>query len=160
MVPQHEIFSPANQGFLVWLRTFCDTVLHTYLSGIADTAEKRNFLRVLYTTAITSPGLSPHYRSFEVFLKDTTRILELYPPTFHPCGNPHVLLDAMWHWKAPHGHLGNYLRDFLWNPVRSKLFHCDPGLWSAVVAARYMRYLRTASNLGFDIRFKRGYPTF
>jgi len=33
---QYETFSPANQGFIMQLRTRCDSVLHTYLSKIAD----------------------------------------------------------------------------------------------------------------------------
>lgn len=143
MVPQYETFSLANQDFLVELRTLCDSVLRAYLSKIADTAEKRNYLHALYTAAITL-RLPIDSRSLEAFLDDITHILELYPPDFRRCGSPHVLLDATNHWKVLHR--VNYLRDFLWNRERSKLFHYDPALWNAVVAARYMRYLRTTTS--------------
>ena len=120
----------------------CDSVLHTYLSKIADTTEKRNYLHVLYTTAITlrlpmEPG------SLKTFLHDVTQILDLYPPTFQPCNNPHVLLRSTWQWDIQTQ--ANYLRDSLSNSERSRLFYYDRGLWSAVVAARYMRYLRTSN---------------
>ena len=142
MVPQCETFSPENQDFLMQLRTFCDTVLHTYLSKIADTAEKRSYLHVLYTAADVSRTMG----SFEGFLNDMTQILELYPPTFQPCaGNPLVLINTARRWDD--WFQANYLRDFLRNPQRSKLFHYDPELWSTVVAARCMRHLRTPSNI-------------
>ena len=139
-VPQYETFSPANYNFLVWLRTRCDSVFRAYLSKIADNAEKRNYLHALYTAVITL-RLPVDSSSLGKFLDDMTQILELYPPTFEPCGNPHVLFEAANHLKVLHR--VNYLRDFLSNPERSRLFHCDPGLWSAVVAARYIRHLRT-----------------
>jgi len=99
--------------------------LHTYLSKIADTAEKRKYFHVVYATADASR---------EASLNDIPQILEFYPPTFQPCGNPLPLLNA---WDV-----ANYLRDFLWDPERSKLFYYDPGTWSAFVAARCMRYFR------------------
>jgi len=66
-------------------------------------------------------------------------------PTFQPGRNPYVLLDSTKHWKVLA--LRNYLRDFLWDPERSKLFYYDPGPRSAFVAARNMMYLRTSSKL-------------
>lgn len=117
------------------LKTFCDSVLHAYLSNVADTTEKRNYLHVLYTAA---DALRP-VNSLDTSLENLTHILELHPPTFQPFRNPHVLLDA-WQWNV-----ADYLGDFLCNPERSTLFHYDPGLWSAFVAARYMRYLRTSN---------------
>ena len=144
VVLQCETFSSANRDFLAQLRGFCDSVLHAYLSKIADTAEKRNYLHILYTTAITL-RLPMDSRSLEAFLNDITQILDLYPPTFQPCSDPHVLLHATWEWDILTQ--ANYLRDFLGNPERGKLFYYDPELWSAVVAARYMRYLMTTSNL-------------
>ena len=141
VVPQYETFSPANKDFLMQLRTLCDSVLHTYLSKIADTADKRNYLHVFYTAADAFRLVD----SLEVSLSDMTQILELYPPTFQPCQNPCVLLDSTWHWKVLAQ--ANYLRDFLLNPERSRLFYYDPELWSTVFATRYMRYLRTTSNL-------------
>ena len=158
MVLQHETFSLANQHFLMWLRTLCDSVLHAYLSKIADTPEKRNYLHVVYSAAITSSVLTDSSLDLAVFFDDITQILGLYPPIFQRCGNPHVLLDATRRWKVlAHG---NYLRDFLLNPERSKLFHYDPGLWSAVVAVRYMKYLRRIPHLRWDMRSKGGHPTF
>ena len=91
VVPQYKTFSSANQDFLMQLMMFCDLVLHNYLSKIADTPEKRNHLHALYTTADTL-GL---VGSLEAFHNDIIRILELYPPTFQPCRNPHVLFDAI-----------------------------------------------------------------
>ena len=136
VVPQYETFSPENQGFLMQLRTRCDSVLHTYLSKIADTAEKRNYLCVLNTAcdATDNVNLAP-------FLDDITQILDLLPPTFQPCRNPQVLYDA---WGCG---VVLYLRDFLSDSERSKLFYCDPGLWSAAFAARHMRYMRTTRKL-------------
>jgi len=149
LVPQCEAFSPANQDFLMELRTRCDSVLRSYLSKIAENTEKRNYLHVLYTTAITLrlPPMQP--RSLEAFLNDVTQILDLYPPTFERCSSPHVLLDAAWQWDIQTE--AYYLRDFLWKPERSGSFRYDQGLWSAVVAARYMKYLRITSNLRCDI---------
>jgi len=69
-------------------------------------------------------------------LNDIAQILELCPPIFRPCRNPRTLFDA-WQWNG-----ANYVKDFLRDPERSKLFYYDPGLWSAVVVTRYMRYLR------------------
>jgi len=133
-VAQYETFSPANQDFLMQLRTLCDSVLHTYLSKIADTAEKRNYLHVLYTAAADVA-----FRPIDILegvpdLYAIPQILELSPPMFRPCRNPRVLFDEK---------CINYLRDFLRDPERSKLFYYDPGLCSAVVVIRYMRYLRT-----------------
>jgi len=129
VVAQHETFSPANQYFLMELRTLCDFVLHTYLSKIADTAEKRNYFHVVYTTADTLPLVS----ALKPFRNDIPQILRFYPPTSQPCRNPRILLDAR--------HVADYLNDFLWDPERSKLFYYDPGMWNAVVGARCMRYL-------------------
>lgn len=99
VVPQYETFSPANQDFLARLRTFCDSVLHTYLSTIADTADERNYLHVLYTAAITLRLPADFiFLELEVFLNDLTQNLELGSLTFQPCKNPSVLLDAIWQW--------------------------------------------------------------
>ena len=145
VVLQYETFSPANQSFLMQLRTLCDSVIHTYLVKIADTAEKRNYLHVIYTAVdcafqVMGPdlGVSP---------TQISRILASDPSTFQLCGNPDVFIHAIYFSTGQHKqhkqHLTNYIRDFLWNPERSRLFHCDPGLWSPVVAVRFMRYLTT-----------------
>ena len=139
MVPQYETFSPTNRDFLMQLMTLCDSVLHTYLSKITDSAEKRNHLHVLYSAG-DALGLQT---DAEAFLNDVILILEPCPPTFQPCMNPRVLLHTIWR----DTHVANYLRDFLRDPERSGLFYYDPGLWSAVVAARYIRYLRITFKL-------------
>ena len=150
LVPQDETSSPANQSFLMRLRTLCDTVLRTYLSKIADTAEKIKYLHVLYTAAADTTLRSMD--TLKQFLDDIPRILNL---VFQPCGNPRVLLDAQ-RWN-----IANYLRDFLQDRERSKSFHYDPGLWNADVAARYMRHLRTTcTDSKWDIRFNWRCPTF
>ena len=136
VIPQYETISPANQDFLVRLKTRCDSVLHTYLSKIAGTPAQRNYLHVLYTAAAADVL---RLGDSEASLNKITEILQLHPPTFQPCGNPYVLLDATNHWKVLHR--TNYLRDFLLNPERSKIFHYDSGLWSAIIVARYIKYL-------------------
>ena len=40
--------------------------------------------------------------------------------------------------------LPKYLENLLSDPERSGVFHCDRNRWVAFVAARYLRYLRTA----------------
>jgi len=138
VAPQHEIFSPENQGFLMQLRTRFDSVLHTYLLKIADTTQKRNYLHAVYTAGMDNAH-------FGCSLDDMiiTQILELHPPTFQPCTNLIFLFGTRRHqWNVV-----MYLKDLLWDPERSKLFYYDRGLWSAVVAARYMRYVRTTPRL-------------
>ena len=146
LVPQYETFSSANQDFLMRLKTLCDSVIHTYLAKIADTAEKRSYLHVLYTAVdCASWVVGP---SLEVFPDYAiSQILALNPPAFQPCGNPNVLLNwrATNPWTGQHSQCrANYIRDFLWNPERSRLFHYDPGQWNAVVVARFVKYLRTS----------------
>jgi len=150
--------SPQNQDFLIQLRTLGDSVIHTYLSEIADTAEKRNYLHVFYTATIAFRLVDP--LGLEASLSDMTQILELYPPTFQPCRNPCVLLTSTSSWKVLGSWQTNYVEDFLSNPERSKLFYYDLELWSTFVAARYMRYLRRTSDLRCYIRFKKVIPCF
>ena len=140
VAPQYVAFSPANWDFLVQLRTLCDSVLHTYFSKIADSSEKRNYLHVLYSAG-DALGLRMEVKAFR---NDMALILEPYPPTIQPCRNPRVLLHTIWQLNA---HVANYVRDFLWDPERSRLFYHDPGLWSGVVARCYVRYLRTTSSV-------------
>ena len=146
VIPQYETISPENQQFLVRLRTRCDSVLYAYLSKIAGTPEQRNYLHVVYTIAAADDVLQPEDSDeLEATLNKITEILKLHPPTFQPCGSPYVLLDATSHWKVLHR--TNYLRDFLSNPERSRLFHYDSGLWSAIVVVRYIKYLGTTYSL-------------
>jgi len=150
-VPQYEKFSPVTQDFLMQLRTLCDSVLHTYLSKIADTPEKRNYLHVLYT-ALDGSSLGS---CFEGWLHQVVQHLELYSPTFQPCAVHHLLFirtdsDGRFH---PDPSITNYLSNFIRNPERSRSFYRDPEMWSTLVATRCMRHLRTRFNPArLDIR--------
>jgi len=117
------------------LRTLCDSVLHTHLSKVADTLEKRNYLHALYTAVYY--GLRPG--SFQVSVDTDTlvQVLELYPPTFQPCNDLLLVITS-----RNVTFLLHYLGNFLWNSERSRLFYCDPALWSTFVATRIIRYLR------------------
>jgi len=141
-VPQDEIFSLVAQDFLMQLRTLCDSVLHTYLSKVADTAEKRNYLYALYTP-LKGSRLGT---SLEGSLDDIVQILELYPPTFQPCEDHRLLFIVENDCRNPS--ITKYLGDFVRNPERSRSFHYDPGLWSTLVATRCIKYLRTTFNPG------------
>jgi len=142
-VPQGENFSPVTQDLLMQLRMLCDSVLHTYLSKLADTAEKRNYLHALYT-AVDGSRLGG---CLEEPLHQIVQILEIYPPTFQPWEDCRLLSIATNNLFTDFNpSITNYLRDFVQNPDRSRSFYCDPELWGTLVVTRCMRYLRTKYN--------------
>ena len=126
----------------------CDAALHTYLSKVADTAEKRNYLHVLYAAL----DIVPVEQLCNILADDLCHILDLCPLTFQPCEYYSVL--AM----RKVGFLSDYFGNFLRNPERSRSFHCDPERWSALVAARYIRHLGIGCNPRCDIQFNGVYP--
>ena len=133
------------------LRTLCDSVLHTYLSKVADTAEKRNYLHALYTVVDGSTlEHSPAMLLEGHTLRNMVLILGLYPPAFRPWEDHDLLFIAT------RGHLYpsmmNFLKSFVRNPERSRSFYCDPELWSTLVATRCIRYLRTEFSESLDPR--------
>jgi len=122
----------------VQLKTICDSVLHAYLSKIADTAEKRHYLHVLCTA-----GDVAGFTNLDTFLDKLheLKVFDLQLSVFQPydlC----VFLITM---NYPVG-LSYYFRSFRSDPERSREFHYEEGLWHAFVTTRYMRFYRTLSN--------------
>ena len=135
MVPQSENFSPANQYFLIQLGKFGDSVLHIHLSNIADTPEKRNYLHAMYIAA-NGPRGQPGGLAYPYI--HSKEVLQLYSPAFQSSVVAHTFVAVTIRRALA---LQNYLWHFLRDPERSRLLHCDIGLWSTVVTTRYMRYL-------------------
>ena len=141
LILQGEILSQATQDsdFVVQLRTICDSVLYAYLSKVADTAEKRHYL---YLSCTVVDGGRLHSVDLDGFLNDLHKleILDLQLSIFQP-HDPRVLLFAMNHLHP----LSNYFKNFISNPERSRDFHYEDSSWHALVATRYMRFLRSPS---------------
>ena len=49
LFPQVQCSTQAIQDFVMQLKTICDPVLYSYLSKVANTAEKRHYLQVACT---------------------------------------------------------------------------------------------------------------
>ena len=142
-VPQFRNSNQVTHGFLVQLRTICDSVLYAYLSKVADTEEKRHYLDLSYT-AVRYPGVF-YLEELDKFLNHLHKfeIMDLHLSVFQPY-DLRVLLVAM----SDHYWLSYYFHDFRSDPERSKEFHYEGGLLHAFVATRYMRFFRTT----FDSR--------
>lgn len=137
LTPQYEEFSPRTQDLFKTLRTLCDSVVHSYLSKVADTEEKRNYVHAM-CTAVEEIWLMGH---LNLLGDDLPRVLDLNPSLF-PCEDLHVFIATITDTSL----LSGYLRDFLSDRERSRMFHYDPGLWNVFVATRLKRYLETTSN--------------
>ena len=128
-----------DSDFLVQLRTTCDSVLHAYLSKVADTAEKRYYLKLSCSVVGSSP------RCLDVLPDYLCRlgILDLHLSDFQPY-NLCFLLAARCHLNS----FRNYFAGFRRDPERSKEFHFEYFRWPgyAFVATRCMRFLRKLSN--------------
>ena len=133
LVPQVE-----DRDFTEQLAAVCDPVLYAYLSKVADTAEKRRYLNLSCTVVNTG-----YLGDLDTFLDRLHKfeILDLHLSVFHPY-DLRVLLAAGCHLYS----LWNYFDRFRSDPERSKEFHHESGLWHALVATRYMRFLRTRSH--------------
>ena len=136
---QVENLSQATQDrdshFVVHLRTICDSVLYTYLSKVADTAEKRHYLHLSCTAVDTV--------YFEEFIANLHRFkfLDLHLSIFQPydlCD----LLTARCHLYT----LRNYWDRFKSDPERSKEFYYESSQWHTLVLTQYMKFLRMPSN--------------
>ena len=142
LVPQFRNLTRPTQDFVVQLRVICDSVLYAYLSRIADTAEKRQFIHVAYT--VFYPKLDPFdLEDFKMVLDGLykMKVFDPHPSDFPPY-NLRVFLLTMGHWFS----LSDYFRSFRTDPERSREFCYEGRLWNAFVATRYMRYLRALSN--------------
>ena len=106
MVPQVESPTQATQDFAAQLRTICDPVLHTYLSKVADTAEKRHCLQGLFIAVEETemPGLDSFLDMLHEF-----KIFDFDLSVFQP-HDIHVLLLAL---KVPPAFHG--LSFYFWN---------------------------------------------
>jgi len=94
-------------------------------------------MHVVYT-AIEENGLMGH---LNLLVDDLPGVLDLHPSVFQPCEDLGVFLAAI-----ANTLLSGYLRDFLSDRERSRMFHYDPGLWNRFVATRLRRYMETTSD--------------
>ena len=140
MIMQGEEFSPRTQDVFKRLRSLCDSVMHSYLSKIADTEEKRNYMHVV-CTAVEGKGLMV-MGNLNLLVDDLPRVLDLHPSIFQPCEDLRVFLAAI----ANASLLSGYLMDFLSSRERSRMFYYDPGLWNSFIATRLERYLEMPSD--------------
>jgi len=122
-----------------------DSVLHAYLSKIADTAEKRHYLHVSETAVhAIYCGFRHNFDPFSrTLLGDLyeLKVFNLKPSDFQPydlC----ILLVIMDRESV----LSDYIKGFRSDPQRSREFHYEPGVWITFVVTRYMSYLRTLSS--------------
>ena len=142
LVPQVEDLAQATQDshFIVQLRTICDLVLYTYLSRVADTAERRHYLDLSCTVLQVAV---PYFRDLDAFLDNLHKFeaLDLHLSIFQPY-NLRVLFVTI----SDFCRLSGYFKSFRSDPERSKEFHYEDGLWHAFVATRYMQFLRTPSD--------------
>ena len=140
LIPQVEHLSQATQdsGFVVQLRTICDSVLYAYLSKVADTTEKRDYLDLSYTAVQNRELLI--LGDLDRFLNHLHKlgVLDLHLSDFQPY-DLSVLLAATINFPS----VWYYLKNFRSDPERSKEFYYDHGVWHAFVATRYIRFCRT-----------------
>ena len=142
LVPQVHYSPQATQDFFVQLETICDSVLYTYLSKVANTAEKRQYLHVSCTAV---NDLHPRdLGELDRFLNDLheSRIFDLHHSEIFRPFDLRVLIFLMSTWTG----LRRYFWKFRSDPKRSKEFHYEHALCHAFLATRYMRFLRTLSN--------------
>ena len=141
---QVENLSQATQDrdshFVVHLRTICDSVLYTYLSKVADTAEKRHYLHASCAAVDKTKLL---LKEIDAFLDKLYKfkVFDLHPSAFQP-HDLRVLLAT----TSCSSVFSIYLESFRSDPERSREFHYEEARWHAFVATRYMRFLRTPSN--------------
>ena len=141
LVPQVESVPHATHDFVVQLRMICDSALHAYLSKIADTGEKRDYLHV---SRIPINAMYPSFQDdFDTFLDDLhkLRVFDLQPSDFQPHDLRPLLVTT-----NDQSLLSDYIEQFISDPKRSREFHCEPGVWVTFVATRFVRYLRTLSH--------------
>ena len=134
LFPQVENSAHATQDLITQLRTICDSVLHTYLSRVADTAEKQRRLHVSFTAVDGKWGM---FGDLDRFLENLHKFKVFDFSVFQP--DLSVLLVTM----SGSSDLSDYFRSFISDPERSGVFRYKEGLWHTFVATHYMRYLRT-----------------
>ena len=117
----------------------CDSVLYTYISKVADTAEKRRCLDLSCAVACGSDSIDLVLNLEELGMFG---ILDLDLSIFQPYDLCLLLGTIGWNFS----HLWRYFMNFRSNPERSKEFYYQSGPWNALVATRYMRSFRTPSN--------------
>lgn len=141
-----------TQDFVMRLEMICDSTLYAYLSRIADTAEKRQYLDFSCTAARVYAGCHDVRMShetltgFDLFLEHLQNLADsgfnLRPADSGPCPFRLLLLASMDNMSS----LWGYLWGFRLNPERSGEFHYDIKMWSTVGGTLCMRYLRKLSD--------------
>ena len=140
LVPQAEGFSfsraTIDSDFVSQLKMICDSVLYACLSKIADTAKKRYYLDLSYT-AVTGQNFRGGLDAFLNNLHEF-EVLDLHLHIFEPYDLrvPLVVIDSF-------VLLSCHFEDLRSDLERSKEFHYEGGLFHAIVATLYMRFLRT-----------------
>ena len=142
LFPQVQCSTQATQDLVAQLETICDSILYSYLSKVANTAEKRHYLHVSCTAVYE---LHPRdLEEFNMFLDDLHefKVFDLHHSVFRPY-DLRDLLVPMSTWS----HLFDYYWNFIFDPKRSKEFHNENGRpCHGFLATRYMRFLKTLSN--------------
>lgn len=130
------------QDFVVQLRMICNSTLHAYLARIADTEDKRQYLHFSCTAA--DAYLYRKKMDMDLTHRALYEILEgfeLQPANFAPSDLRIGSLILTTHMTYHGSFLSGYLLNFRSDRERSREFHYDAGMWSAIVATRYLRTL-------------------
>jgi len=159
LFPQVENLTQASHDFVTQLRTICDSALYAYLSMIVDTAGKRNYLDLSTAVAASAGDRSNLGSNWYRFLDSlhNLKVLDINPAVFQPRLTGHTSLRRP-HFAEPYSPLvllvtadsisplSHYFKRFRLDLERSREFYYEYSRWHAIVATRYMRFLRRPSN--------------
>ena len=90
------------------LRTICDSVLYVYLSKVADTAEKRHYLHLLWTVVEGLPSTPDLDTGLDIL--HIIKILDLHFSVFQPY-SLRAILVALRRGSSMCPHVGSFRSD-------------------------------------------------